>query len=304
MIHNIDPVIFSIGPLDVRYYGLIYMSGFIAGYLFLNYSIVKRKMIANITKEDISDFIFYSVILVVINARLFEVIFYDPSYYFSNPIKILAIHEGGLSFHGGMFGVFLATLHYTKKKKITVRLFGDLIAIPASFSLFVGRIANFLNGELPGIAVENQVNPPWYAVKFISRIRPHFFKIGTGGEKIAAPAGKPFLWLPLDQIPPTEVAKLSWRVPTQILESFKNLVIFIVLIIIFKKMKKHVQGLLIFLFMLMYGSFRFIIEFIKIDYQDRLFGLSMGHLLCIPMIIIGLYGLYYSFYKKKVVLDK
>ncbi len=265
MIHNIDPVIFSIGPLPIRYYGLIYMSGFVVAYFFLKYAAKARNL--NLTKEDISDFIFLGVICIVIGSRLFEVIFYgaegDQWYYFKNPLKIFAVWEGGLSFHGGLFGSAVAAIIFTRKKKMPLTQLGDLIAIPAAFALFTGRIANFLNSELPGLPVENQVNPPWYAVKFM-RYSDHL-----------------------------------WRIPTQILESFKNLIIFTILLLIWKKFKNHAQGLLMYLFILLYGTFRFIIEFFKDVYSIPSLGLTTGHLLCIPMIIIGLVGIYFSVKKSK-----
>jgi len=262
MIHNIDPVIFSIGPLAVRYYGLIYISGFIIGYYFLSWAMKKGKL-PGLEKKDLDDFIFYSIICVVTGARLFEVIFYEPSYYIKNPLKIFAVWEGGLSFHGGIFGVLVASWIFCRKKKISLLKWGDMLTFPAALALFLGRIANFINGELFGKAVDNQVNPPWYAVKFIR----------------------------------TDSAQL-WRIPTQILESFKNLLIFILLWIIWKKAKKLKDGFLIWFFCIFYGFFRFFIEIFKDVYQDQFLGMSTGQLLCIPMILIGLIGFYYN-YKKK-----
>ncbi|PKL14090.1 MAG: prolipoprotein diacylglyceryl transferase [Spirochaetae bacterium HGW-Spirochaetae-6] len=260
MIQNIDPVILSFGPLAIRYYGLIYMSGFIIGYLFLKYA-VKKEGLKKITKNDISDYIFYSVIFVVLGARIFEVIFYDPGYYFSNPLEIIMIHKGGLSFHGGFFGLYIYTLIFCRKKGLPLMQWGDYLAVAGSISLFLGRIANFLNSELPGLPVDNQINPPWYAIKFVR----------------------------YDDL---------WRIPTQLLESSKNLLIFLILLFVFKKVKNRKTGTLLWLFTFLYGTFRFIIEFWKQDYQDRLWGLSMGHLLCLPMIIIGLCGLYYIYFIK------
>jgi phosphatidylglycerol:prolipoprotein diacylglycerol transferase len=264
MIHNIDPVLISIGPLEIRYYGLIYMLGFLAGYYFLNYAI-KKQNIRELDKRDIDDFIFYTVISVVIGARLFEVLFYEPGYYFSNPLKIFAVWEGGLSFHGGLFGVFISTLIFSRKKKISLKIWGDFLSIPGAFALFLGRIANFINGELYGVPVDNQVNPPWYAVKFMK----------------------------------TDPQQL-WRIPTQILESFKNLLILAVLLFLWKRYQSLKKGVLMWTLVFGYGLLRFIIEFWKDVYRDQLFGLSTGQLLSIPMMIIGIWGYYLSFRQKNI----
>jgi phosphatidylglycerol:prolipoprotein diacylglycerol transferase len=267
MIHNIDPVIISLGPLAIRWYGLIFMAGFVLTYFFLNY-VVKKNRLQGLTRKSIDDFIFYSVIAIVLGTRLFEVLFYEPGYYFKNPGKILAIWEGGLSFHGGLAGIILVTWLFTRKIKIPFKKMADVLSICGAFALFLGRIANFINGELYGFAVSNQVTPPWYAVKFIR----------------------------------TDQQQL-WRVPTQLLESLKNLITFLVLFIIWKKAKNYKDGLLMWLFLIMYGTFRFVIEYSKDVYQNQFLGLSSGQLLCIPMILAGIIGLIHM-YKKGITLKK
>lgn len=261
MIHDIDPVIFSVGILSIRYYGLIYMAGFVSGYIFLKYAAAKKNIV-QLDKKGLDDLIFLSVFFVVLGSRLFEVLFYEPGYYFSNPLKIFAIWEGGLSFHGGLTGSIALALYFTRKKKMPFFQLTDLLAIPAAFALFLGRIANFINGELYGFPVENQVNPPWYAVKFVK----------------------------------TDPLQL-YRIPTQILESLKNLIIFIVLFLIWKYAKNLKRSVLSWLFILLYGTFRFFIEYFKDVHQNQLFGLSTGQLLCIPMIAAALIGLWMAFKK-------
>lgn len=258
MIHNIDPVLFKLGFLEIRYYGIIYMSGFLAGYFFLSY-LVKRKYITELSRKDIDDYIFWTILSVVVGARLFEVLFYGFSKFMQDPLSILYVWEGGLSFHGGLFGVLVSTLVFCKKKNISVLKLGDALTIPGSIALCLGRFANFLNGELYGIAVDNQVNPPWYAVKFVRTDPQQLF-----------------------------------RLPTQIFESFKNLVIFAILLIVWKKWKTIKQGMMIWIFVFCYGLFRFIIEYWKDVYTNSLFGLTKGQLLCVPMMIIALIGAYFT----------
>jgi phosphatidylglycerol---prolipoprotein diacylglyceryl transferase len=147
-IHNIDPVLISIGTLEIRYYGLVYSLGFLLVYFLLRY--FNDKKMINIDHEKIDTLIMYLMVGLIIGARLFEVIFWEPSYYFSDMRRILYIHQGGLSFHGGLFGVLLAGYLFCKKYKFNFFELADIISIPAALMLAFGRIANFINGELPG----------------------------------------------------------------------------------------------------------------------------------------------------------
>ena len=156
-IHSINPILISIFGLEVRYYGLVYVIGFLlALFILLN----QRKKL-NLSKDEVYDFIFYSVIFIIICARLFEILFYQPSYYFSNPLEMLMIWKGGLSFHGGLVGIIIWILIFTKRRKLKFYDLSDILVIPAALILSIGRIANFINGELVG----RITNVSW-AVKF------------------------------------------------------------------------------------------------------------------------------------------
>lgn len=157
--NNINPTLFHIGPFEVRYYGIIYALGFILAYFFIYHLAKKRGL--NLSKDDVSDLIFYLIIGTVSGARLFEIVFYEPSYYFANPLEMLAIWHGGLSFHGGLVGAVIACNMYCRKKKIYFYDLADIVVIPLAFALFLGRIANFINGEIVG----RITNIPW-CVKF------------------------------------------------------------------------------------------------------------------------------------------
>tara|TARA_Y100000310_G_scaffold334155_1_gene413232 strand:- start:90 stop:869 length:780 start_codon:yes stop_codon:yes gene_type:complete len=157
--HNINPILLSLGPLQIRYYGIIYVLGFVIAYFLINYIIKKKGL--DITKDDVTDLLFYLLIGVILGARLFYVIVYNPKYFLVNPLDIFAIWHGGLSFHGGFIGVVIAVLIFCKKKKISFLRLADIIVIPLSIALALGRIGNFLNGELYG----RITNVPW-AVKF------------------------------------------------------------------------------------------------------------------------------------------
>lgn len=156
IVHKINPILLSLGPLEVRYYGLVYVLGFLLGAYVLFYYQKKGKL--DITKNQIWDLIFYLILGVVIGARLFEVLVWNPAYYLSNPLKIFHFWEGGMAFHGGLIGVLVAGYLYKKKNpKINVLQIADILSIPALIALAFGRIANFINAELWGTLS----NLPW-----------------------------------------------------------------------------------------------------------------------------------------------
>lgn len=156
-IHDINPVLISTFGFEIRYYGLIYALGFLLILFILN----KERNKLNLTKDDVYDYVFYLIIFTVAGARLFEILFYEPLFYFSNPLEMLMIWHGGLSFHGALTGVIIWTYIFTKKKKLKFYDLSDILVIPGAFMLFLGRIANFINGELVG----KITNLPW-GVKF------------------------------------------------------------------------------------------------------------------------------------------
>ncbi|MFH1456393.1 MAG: prolipoprotein diacylglyceryl transferase [archaeon] len=152
-IHNLDPTLLTFGPFEIRYYGLVYVIGFLFVLFFLEYMRKKNKVPLN--KEQIYDLIFYLILGVLIGSRLFHVIFWEPSYYLAQPWKILYFWQGGMSFHGGLLGVILVGLWFSKKNNIKFLQLADIISIPAVIILAFGRIANFINGELPGTPTES-----------------------------------------------------------------------------------------------------------------------------------------------------
>ena len=156
-IHNINPVLISIFGLEIRYYGLVYVLGFLIILFILN----RQKEKLKLSKDDVYDYVFYLIIFTVLGARIFEILFYEPLFYFSNPLEMLMIWHGGLSFHGALTGVVIWIYIFTKKKKLHFYDLSDILVVPVAFMLFLGRIANFINGELVG----KVTTLPW-AVKF------------------------------------------------------------------------------------------------------------------------------------------
>ncbi len=145
---NIDPIIFQIGIFSISYYSLSYIIGILLGIYYID-NIIKQFLI-NITIKNLENFLTFAVIGIIIGGRLGYVLIYDPIKYFSDPINILKTYEGGMSFHGGIIGIAVSTFIYSKIYKISFYLMIDLISTAAPIGLFLGRIANFINGELYG----------------------------------------------------------------------------------------------------------------------------------------------------------
>ncbi len=144
-----DPIVFSLGPLSVRWYGLMYVIAFIA-VIVLGKWRVRRGLGGEITEKDVDDMLIYGVFGVILGGRLGYVLFYKPDYYLEHPAEILQIWAGGMSFHGGFIGVLLGVALFCwlrKRRWITTM---DFIAPLVPFGLAAGRIGNFINGELPG----------------------------------------------------------------------------------------------------------------------------------------------------------
>ena len=207
------------------------------------------------------DFISYAIIGLILGGRLGYIIFYNLSYYSKNILEIFMIWKGGMSFHGGLLGVIFATYIFSKKNNIKTFLFLDLISMSAPIGIFLGRIANFINSELYGREADL-----FWSVKI---------------EKV-------------DNI---------FRHPSQIYEAFfEGLILFIILIVNFIKNKKEKNfGVLSGIFLLNYGIFRFFLEYLR--EPDTHLGLifnfiSMGQLLCLPLLFFGILLIYYNEKKK------
>jgi phosphatidylglycerol:prolipoprotein diacylglycerol transferase len=145
---EIDPVIFRIGPLSVRWYGLMYLLGFGAAYLLIRH--LSRLRNLDLSRDGVSDLLFYGVLGVVLGGRLGYVLFYNPLQYLSRPLEVFAVWQGGMSFHGGLLGVVIAVVFFCRRRKLPILLTGDILATSATIGLGLGRIGNFINGELWG----------------------------------------------------------------------------------------------------------------------------------------------------------
>ena len=157
-INNFDPVALQIFSFEIRWYSLAYIIGIFSGWI-----VGKRFFITNSAlKQTFDDFITYSILAIILGGRLGYVLLYNPKYYFYNFLDIFKIWEGGMSFHGGLIGVILASIIFAKKNNQNPYNYLDVVSIVAPIGIFFGRIANFINSELYG----HETNLPW-SVKFI-----------------------------------------------------------------------------------------------------------------------------------------
>jgi phosphatidylglycerol:prolipoprotein diacylglycerol transferase len=162
LIHpQFDPVAISIGPLAVRWYGLMYLAGFVA-FLWLGRRRAAAQPWHGMNAQDIDDLLFYGVLGVVLGGRLGQVVFYEPGYYLAHPLEIFMVWKGGMAFHGGMLGVFLAMALWARKTGRTFFEVTDFIAPLVPLGLMAGRIGNFINGELWGRVADPAL--PWAMV--------------------------------------------------------------------------------------------------------------------------------------------
>lgn len=245
---QIDPIIFSIGPLAVRWYGLMYLLSFIGAYFMMNHICRLRKF--PISRETISDLLFFAVIGVIAGGRLGYCLFYNTAYYLQHPLEILYVWEGGMSFHGGTIGVVLAVIWFARQRSIPLLQLSDVIVAAVPIGLGLGRLGNFINGELWG----RQTDLPW------GMVFP-----GAGS------------------VP---------RHPSQLYEAFLEGLVLLTLLYLLHRLGVR-RGLPTFVFLLGYGVFRFLVEFVR--EPDAHLGLlwagaTMGQLLSLPMIIIGFTG--------------
>ncbi len=243
-----DPVAIHLGSFGIHWYGLMYLLGF-ACFIWLGR---KRLRTLNRTGWDdkfLDDLLFYGVLGVVLGGRLGEVLFYNPGYYFAHPAKILAVWEGGMSFHGGFLGVLVAMVFFARSRKLVWLQLMDFIAPLVPLGLGAGRIGNFINAELWG----RPTDVPW------GMVFPN-----------------------VDNLP---------RHPSQLYEfALEGLALFALLWLYSRKPRPI--GAVSGLFLIGYGSFRFLGEFARTP-DDGIFGLmtfgiSMGQWLSLPMALAGI----------------
>lgn len=160
--YALEPVAFTLGPLAVRWYSLVWVLGFLAAYYVLRYA-ARTGRLEGFTEKDADEYVIWLVVGTVVTARLFFVIFYNPGHFLEQPLDAFAVWKGGLSFHGGFLGAAIATLLFARRKGYRFYAISDVLVAPLALALVFGRIANYVNGELVGVPgdVAWCINYPW-----------------------------------------------------------------------------------------------------------------------------------------------
>jgi phosphatidylglycerol:prolipoprotein diacylglycerol transferase len=155
---DIDPVIIQIGPLAVRWYGLMYIAGFAASYLLVLYQVTRKGV--GIARAKVDDLYFYLIVGLLVGARLGYVLFYNLGFYIERPLEVFVLWHGGMSFHGGLIGAFVAGYLVIRRKRMDFWKVADLVIPTAPIGIGLGRLGNFINGELYG----KTTDVPWAMV--------------------------------------------------------------------------------------------------------------------------------------------
>ena len=246
---HIDPVLFSFGFITIRWYALAYVAGLVIGWRWC--MVMARKDSHGIRPEHYDEFLTWAVFGVLLGGRIVYILFYNLGEYLAHPLEMLQLWHGGMSFHGGMIGVILAAFLFTRHKKIPFLAFTDPLACVAPVGLGLGRLANFINGELFG----RPSDVPWAIV------------FPRGGEVPRHPS----------------------QMYEAFAEGLILLIIMFAMSRNAKTRAR--SGILSGTFLALYGIFRFIIEFFREPDAQLGFlfaGATMGQLLCLPMIAAGI----------------
>lgn len=254
---QISPIAFQLGPIAIRWYALAYLAGVVSGWKLVGW-LNKKRTPPTLNTEAYEDIMVWAVLGIILGGRLGYVLFYKPDYYFAHPAEALMVWHGGMSFHGGLLGTIIAIFLFARKYTIPFLAITDLMAVAAPIGICLGRLANFINGELYG--------------------RPTTSALGM--------------------IFPSDPDGLV-RYPSQLFEAgSEGVLLFIVMLLIATKTSALQRtGLLSGLFLIGYGIARSACEFFR-EPDDFIHFLpsyiTMGQLLCIPMLLAGLYLAYAS----------
>ena len=257
LIHpQIDPVALQLGPLAIHWYGLTYLAAFalfvgLARLRLQHAPYAQQVALGTWSAQDIEDILFYGVMGVVLGGRLGYCLFYKPLYYAAHPLEVFAVWQGGMSFHGGMLGVFVATAVFAWQRQRAWLWVTDFIAPCVPTGLAAGRVGNFINGELWGREADPTL--PWAMV---------FPQSGS----------------------------LMARHPSQVYQFLGEGILLFVVLWLYARKPRPV-GAVSGLFMVGYGSLRFMAEYFR-EPDAHLgllaLGMSMGQWLCVPMVAVGI----------------
>ena len=275
-LHTIDPIALRLGPLQVHWYGIMYLLGFLVAW-WLGRQRIRQGRLPGVDANGFGDLLFNCMLGVILGGRIGYVLFYAFPEFVANPLMLVRIWEGGMSFHGGLLGVLAASWWWSRKHKLHYFDTADLVAPLVPAGLGFGRLGNYIGGELWG-------------------------KYTGGGWGVIFPHAEPTLSGVNPALLQTQAASGSLdmlaRHPSQLYQALlEGLVLFLVLWVASRRPRPRytIAGL----FALLYGCFRFMVEFVRVpdaqmgDGGYLAFGwLTMGQLLSLPLILLGLFWLW------------
>ncbi len=251
---EVDPIAISLGPIAIRWYSLAYIFGILAGWRYSRWLCFQAPR--QLRPIAMDDFIVWATLGIILGGRIGYVLFYNFTYFLYNPLEIFAVWQGGMSFHGGLIGVITAMVLFARKENVHFLTLADIVACATPIGLFFGRLANFINGEL-------------------------FGRVTTAEIGMVFPNGGP---LP--------------RHPSQLYEAgLEGITLFLILFLVARVGGLRRRGLTAGLFLVGYGLSRTIVELFREPdaHIGFLFGeVTMGQLLSLPMILIGLSVAFYA----------
>jgi phosphatidylglycerol---prolipoprotein diacylglyceryl transferase len=274
-LHQIDPIAFSIGPVAVHWYGIMYLLGFGAAWWLGNRRIAAGRL-PGVNADAFSDLLFYAMIGVVLGGRIGYMLFYTPAAFLDNPALLFRVWEGGMSFHGGLVGVLIASLWWSRKHKLHFFDTMDFVAPLVPLGLGFGRLGNFIGAELWGKTTDGS-----WGVVFPHSLPAELAQLSPQALRTLHDSGA------LDAYA---------RHPSQLYQAaLEGLVLFVVLWCVSRTPRARylVSGL----FALLYGVFRFAVEFVRMPDNGIYLAwdwFTKGQLLSIPLIVLGLYLIWRS----------
>jgi phosphatidylglycerol:prolipoprotein diacylglycerol transferase len=262
----IDPVLIHLGPLQIRWYALAYIVGIVLGWQLMRRLVQRPGW--EITPEAVDDLLFYVTLGVILGGRIGYVLFYNAGYYLAHPVEILSVWRGGMSFHGGLLGVLIATMLFARTRGLAFLELADALAVVTPIGLFFGRLANFINGELWGRAA----SVPWamvfpHAEPAVPRHPSQLYEAGLEGLLLFAF----MLWL-------------AYRQPY----------------------RPAARGTLGGAFLIGYALARIVVEFFREPDAQLGFlaaGATMGQLLSLPMLAAGMALVFHGRYRVRRDLE-
>ncbi len=275
-LHQLDPVAVHLGPLKIHWYGVMYLLAFASAW-WLGRSRIRRGRLPGVDENAFGDLLFYGMLGVVLGGRIGYILFYDLQTYIADPLQVLKVWQGGMSFHGGLLGVLLAAWWWSRRHRLHFFDVVDFVAPLIPLGLGFGRFGNWINGELWGKPTDGS-----WGVVFPSSLPENLGHLPASSLRAMHETGV------LDAYArhPSQLYQMAWE----------GIVMFLALWLYSSKRRPRyaVAGL----FALLYGLFRFAVEFVRLPDPQLgylAFGwLTMGQVLSLPLIALGLFWLWIS----------